>query len=374
MKLKLKDNKTWIKEEREKRKRRILTIMVMLIILAAAASALILNAELSIRKGKFYPVIALADTPTGEEPLVRSTNGFDKIIKCPNLPYTMIVAGDLVAEGSSFCVFQYEGYYISVCEVSKNAQTEDVLANILLPGLNGQVAETQKFNEQEGYLNERHIQTFGATVKLLDNKKLYTLNYRILLGGDTDIYLCGINRKAQMQPVQNILDNVFYSFHELTEKDITDNVAMMNMDIEGISAQEESDMEDWPLDEDTLQEGETYDPTSYASGVRKKQDNVIYARNEEAAVNVTEDYEHACFVFSYEIDRELDSILLYDPDGDNFYFPEFYDYYFEAEYVFFIDQPIQGEWKFVYNAGDEIGYYRTQIMDAADYKKGEERY
>lgn len=371
MKLTMKDNKQWVAAERKKRSRKIKLICLLATVITVLSAAAITYSIYIERTGQFYPNIALSDSTTGAEPVVRS-NGFDSILKCPSLPYTMTIGGELLVEESTSCTFLYKGYRITISEIPQKAAAVDILSKTVIPRLDGTVNDVKVFKDQTGYLNERYVQTFGATATLnSDNRKIYSISCRVFLG-ETDILICGMSDNTEVDTLWTIMENIFYSLHEIGT---TGAVGSTASDIAGIRANAKTDpaaAEEEIMDDDIIKDGEVYDSTSYRSGVRKKEKGIIYAPDLETTLTIDEDYDTAALILAYEIDEALDEITLYDPNG-NEYEPEYYDYYTQAEYVFFIDNPIQGEWKFVYTAHEEMGYCWAYVSDIKEYKKGHER-
>lgn len=367
MKLTMKDNKQWVAAKH--RKLKIISILAAVIIVLSAAS--ISYSLYIINTGRFYPDVALADSTTGAEPMVRLAYGYDSIIKCPTLPYTMVIDGELLTEESTYCVFAYKGYHITISEIPRNAAAVDIVSKTIIPRLYGTAMETDIFKDQTGYLNERYVQTFGATVLLDENRRIYSFTCRVFLG-ETDILICGMGNTTEMDTLWTAMENIFYSLHELgTAQAGAGNAAS---DIDGILANAQTDpVGERPMDNDLVKAGEVYDSTSYRSGVRKKENGIVYMPNLETVLTVQADYDRAALVLAYEIDEELDEIILCDPEGHE-YEPDYYDYYTTAEYVFFVDNPMQGEWEFIYTAHDEMGYCWPYIEDAKEYKKGSERF
>ena len=367
MKLKIKDNKTWVEQEKKKQRKRIYFLVLSVLFIVAATAGIYIASWMSEKYGNFYPDVLLADAPTQAEPEVYISSNLTEIIKCPSISYTMVMSGQFVGEGSSYCIFADENHYVSVCEITKNADAKQILQEIIVPALNVKSTKADLYKDQNGYLNNRYVETFGCTLTL-EKGRLYTFNYRVFLEDEKDLLISVLCAKRNLYDASDNLERIFYTLHQLedAEKNPAEGTESDIGDIEGITENKNS-IDDFgePMDENKIGD-QAYEMTPN-NGYSPIEEGKIYKQDCEKTLEITESYEHAYICFAYDINRELDSIVLYDPSGENMYFPEPYDFYKRAEYVFKVDDPEPGEWKFVYSASGEIGYYYAYVFAEEDY-------
>jgi len=216
MKPKFAPNEKWQEKERAKAKKRLIIIAVIAGLMLAFAIATTISNSISNKKGLYYPDVTLSDALTGNEPEVKTTSGYNTIIKCPTVPYTFVIGDELVKEEDSYCVFLKNEMYICICEATALAKTEDILTNILIPALNSKSMESKVFKQKYGYLNERRVESEGITIKLEKGAKIYTSNIRVY-APEGDILISVISKSKNMDEAQKIAETVFYSMHYFEE-------------------------------------------------------------------------------------------------------------------------------------------------------------
>lgn len=372
MKVNLKDNKKWAAEERRRQKKRGSVIAGMVFLLVLLAAGTWVYRYHYVESGRYYPQIILASAPTGEEPAVYIAEDFENMVKSPSLPFTMLAAGDVVLDTEVYCIFWYQGAYYVMTETEE--ETADALATHIFPALGASVTGSASFNRQEGYLNNRHVETECLTVTV-EQGDLYTVNCRLLFPGNRDIVISGISPDAEMGEVWRNIEKIFYSIHE-TIPQKTGKTQTIDLNVLG-EGQPDSlignivvNMEGngaAPMDEEFFPEGTSQDEIlPNPGGIHELEDQVLYKSSEEKALVVEEDFDRLAFVFSYGLPVELSSIELIGPSGDIFYPDERYQYV-GYDYVFLVDSPVQGEWRFVWTAADRIGNYEGYYTKPQHY-------
>lgn len=361
MRVNLKDNEKWAAEERRRQKKRGIILAGAILLSAAVFAGILLYRCQYIENGRYYPRIALGNAPTADEPVVYTYEGFWKVVKSPTLPYTMLTAGDIIADNGEYCVFLYQDAYYVMAETE--TETSDVLISHILPALGADVTGSTCFDRQEGYLNSRHVETECCTFTLGGRGNLYSISYRLLLPEGRDILIVGISSDVDVDGVYRNIEKIFYSIHkvsapkegktEIIDFEVVESEApetligniVVNVD-EGVPMDEEFYPEDTPQNEIQPNPG----------GIHKLEPGMLYKSSEEKAVMVEEDFESLAFVFSYGLPVELTDIELVSPSGD-VYYPDERHKFLGYDYVFFVEVPMQGEWKFVWTAADRIGNY-----------------
>lgn len=369
MKLNMKDNRQWIAAESKKRKVKIIVIIGLFIAMVVLFGISKLYSSYIIKTGKIYPQIVLQDAPGTESPVVQTTVGYEKVVKTPTLPYTMTVKGDVVSEGASICTLLIDGDYVTICEISSAAITKEYLKDALIPSLGAQPTAVTTFNEQRGFLNSRYIETEADTIATGEKKPLYCMSYRLIIGGSTDILINGISFDTDMEALNNKLQSIFYSIYQLADAAVKSE-SQASESIDNISVNEETTeypSTDIDMDSDYVINGsEPINPKNYNNHIYDIDENTLYKTDEEKVVDVDETIEEAVFLFSYQRNVELKKICLIDPEGKEYQYNQFVNE-LTPRYVFYVNNPMQGEWKFVYTVPEHIGYFRGQVMKKATY-------
>lgn len=363
MRVYLKDNKEWAAEERRHRKKRWIVLISAILLSAGIFAGLLIYRYRYVENGRYYPQIVLEDAPTANGPMTYIFDGFEKMVKSPSLPYTMLVAGDAILDNDEYCIFWYQNAYYVMAETE--AETSHVLMDQILPALGANVTGSVAFNRREGFLNSRHIKTECLTFTLKDKGNLYTISYRLLFPEGKDIMITGISSDVDVYEVYQNMEKIFYSIHEVmpqkegkTETIDFEVVGDENFDsLIGNIVVNMDDSDGRPMDEeffskDTAQSEILPNP----GGIHDLETGVLYKSGEEKSVMVQEDFDSLAFVFSYGLPVELSSIELVGPAGDVFY-PDERHQYIGYDYVFYVDAPVQGEWRFVWTADGRIGNY-----------------
>lgn len=365
MKVYLKDNQKWAAEERRRIKKRGIILASVILLSAAVFTAVVLYRCQYLENGRYYPQITLEDAPTMDEPVVYVYEDFSNVVKSPSLPFTMLTAGDVIWDNDEYCIFLYQDAYYIISETEM--ETACMLEYYILPALRADVTGSTSFDRQVGYLNSRYIETVCLTFALGGRGNLYSVNYRLLLPEGRDILVTGISADIDVHRVWGNVEKIFYSIHEvIPQKEgkttIIDFEAVRNESsgslIGNIVVNVDGDAGS-PMDEEffpagTLQSEIQINP----GGIHKLESGTLYKSGEEKAVMVGEDFDTLAFVFSYGLPVELTDIELIGPSGDIFYPDERHEF-LGYDYVFLVDQPMQGEWRFVWTAPDRIGNYEV---------------
>lgn len=366
MKLKLLDNDQWIRAEKKKRKRRMLSIMGCVLVFFVTLLLGILYNAYQENTGRFYPDFNLSELPSGALPVVEVPQGeTHSIIKCPSLPYTLIIPGSLVTEEESYCIFLMDDLYVMVGEIPENQKIADYLSEALY-SFGEEVISCKTFNQQKGYLNERYVLTEGNTVAWKNNQKGYVLSCRVVLGSERDLLLSSVSPTMELSMARKVLESIFYTLHEMQlteEREV--NPGTRTVGFTGNDSQDNN----IPMDEDGFPEtGNEKIIETNPNGIHQKKTGILYRSDEEVIVDVSSEYELAYFVFAYGMyDVTLQSIVLYDPEGKMIYHPDEVITNHQKEYVFHIESPMTGEWRFLFSAEDEIGYYHAFVTTKEQY-------
>jgi len=372
MRVNLKDNKKWATEESRRRKKKGAILASAILSSVCVCAGLLTYHYFYVENGKYYPRIVLEDAPTNE-PMVYIFDGFEKMVKSPSLPYTMLAAGDVILDNDEYCIFLYQDAYYVMAETE--AETSDVLKNQILPALGANVTGSAGFNHREGYLNNRRIETECLTFSLGDRGNLYTISYRLLLPEGRDIVITGISADVDVYSVYQNVEKIFYSIHEVTQQKegITQTIdyevvgnevydSLIGNIVVNMNGNDEIPMDKDLFPKDTLQSEIKPNP----GGIHNLEDGVLYKSGEEKMVLVEDDFDTLAFVFSYGKPVELSSIELVGPSGDVFY-PDERHKCIGYDYVFYVDAPMQGEWTFIWTAENRIGNYEGYYTKPQHY-------
>jgi len=373
MKVNLKDNKKWAAEERRRLKKRGIILASVILLSAAAFTGTVRYRCWYLENGRYYPQITLEDTPAAGEPVVYAYEGFDNVVRSPSLPFTMLTAGDVLSDHEEYCIFLYQDAYYVIAETEEESTC--ILKDLILPVLGADVTGSTCFNVQEGYLNNRHVETQCLTFALGDRGNLYSVNYRLLLSAGRDIVIAGISADMDVDGVCRNVEKIFYSIREIVpQKEGKTTV----IDFEAVGGGPADSMignitvhvdgnGEYPMDQDFLPEGTLQSEIqSNPGGIHKLEPGTLYKSNEEKAVTVEEDFDTLAFVFSYGLPVELTDIELVSPSGD-IYDPDERHKFLGYDYVFLVDRPMQGEWRFVWTAPDRIGNYEVYYTKPMHY-------
>ena len=373
MRVNLKDNKKWAAEESRRRKRRGIVIASTIFLSASIFAGVLMYRYRYVEYGRYYPQIVLEDAPTADEPAVYIFDEFEKMVKSPSLPYTMLAAGDAISDNDEYCIFWYQGAYYVMAETE--VETSYELTKEILPALGANVTGSTAFNRQEGYLNNRHIETECLTFTLDGRGNLYTMSYRLLLPEGRDIVITGITSDVNMYGIYQNIEKIFLSIHEIIPQK-EGKTQTINFDVVGGEGYDSlignivvnMDGNDGvPMDGDFFPKGTAQSEIQpNPGGIHDLETGVLYKSGEEKAVMVQEDFDTLAFVFSYGLPVELISIELIGPSGDVFY-PDERHKYIGYDYVFYIDAPTQGEWRFVWTADGRIGNYEGYFTKPQHY-------
>lgn len=357
MKIDLENSKKWTDKERKKIKKRAITIGVLLGIIIISTVSLLITAYVRKTKGLFYPDVVLEDTTTGAEPKIIPVEGYTQVLKAPSLPYTMLVKGEVVSDSDSFCVFLSEGTYIVIAEVPTNATSETYLSAAIIPTLNGTVEETNSFKKQNGYLNERSVESQGITLTLNNKAKLYTMNMRVFMGGEKDILISVISPSTNMDEAEKTVEAIFYSLHYLEESSNANETTASNGNTkpdnnQGLGTGNGHENDDIEYDGNpyydlTINEWEIPNPEAYIEG----------ETFEYTLVADKNDSEWLAFVYISGAPK-LKEIVAISPEGEIYQAESLK--WFDARYAygFHIGKNKNGEtWKFVFTANGYIGEY-----------------
>lgn len=373
MKINLEDNGKWVTEERRRQKRRGLVLAGAILLLAAVFAGIWAYRYRYVESGRYYPQIILEAAPAADEPVVYISGEFKKVVKSPSLPFTMLAAGDVISDGDEYCIFLYQDAYYVMAEVE--AETSYVLRHHILPALGADMAGSTCFNRQEGYLNSRHVETECRTFTLGNSGNLYTISYRLLLPEGRDIVIVGISSGMDMESVRRNIEKIFYSIHEVTPQKVGKTQAI-DFEVAGegnpgsLIGNIVVHMDGGagiPMDEEFFPGGTAQgEICPNPGGIHELGTGMLYKSGEEKSVMVEEDFDALAFVFSYGLPVELTSIQLVGPSGDVFY-PDSQYKFIGYDYVFLVDAPMQGEWRFVWTAADRIGSYEGYYTKPRHY-------
>lgn len=373
MKVNLKDNRKWAAEESRRRKRRGVIIASTILLSASIFAGVLMYRYRYVENGRYYPQIVLEDAFTADEPVVYVFDEFERMVKSPSLPYTMLAAGDVISDNDKYCIFWYQNAYYVMAETE--AETSYVLKKEILPALGANVTGSTGFNRQEGYLNNRHIETECLTFTLDGRRNLYTMSYRLLLLEGRDIVITGISSDMDVCGVLKNMEKIYYSIHEVTPQK-EGKTQTIHFDVVGDEGYDSlignivvnmDGSDGVPMDGDLFPEGTAQSEVQpNPGGIHDLETGVLYKSGEEKAVMVQEDFDTLAFVFSYGLPTELTSIELVGPSGDVFY-PDERHKFIGYDYVFYVDAPMQGEWRFVWTADDRIGNYEGYYTKPQHY-------
>lgn len=363
MEIKLKNNKEWIAEQQEKKNKRLFAIFFLFAMIASMFIAYWLYSEKRIDSGRIYPDFLLADTMDVPEPVVRSTNGYNRVIKCPNTPYTLIVLGDVLQDGEQYCAFQTGNYFVSVSELESDCETEQFIRDVLSPDIFGIPQSVSLCRREEGYLNARSVEAEAVTIQMEKTAwfsrkaRIYSIHYKVKVGGEKDILISGFSQSTDLEQLKEIVENVFFSLHEFqgTEQEYD------NSGIENISSIREGSQGDYDLEFVKEESSENPDSRSQSGLYEIPKDTVLLKNDEEKKIDVIHVYEDAVFQFVYQKGNFLKSISLIDPEGTVYYPDEIISNDPGFSYIFYVTKPQKGEWKFVFTASEPMGYFSAGV-------------
>lgn len=361
MNIKLKDNSKWIEAEEKRKKKRIMSYITAILVLVTVAGGRAAYDHHREMTGSVYPGIELSEVPAGE-PAVTVPDGYDKVLKVPDMPYTMMVPGMVAVEGDSFCIIVLNRHHIAVGKVGKDTATAGYLANAILPSIGYETVETLTFRGNRGYLNSRLVATEADTFNRNGASPIHSITIRILLG-DTDIVLTGFTDGWDTQQLNDELLKIYSSIYQI---DSGGAQAHATSGIKNLAGNEELHAagagSGVPMDADLIEEGEEFSIKDNPNQLYPADPDIQYRETEEATITVDRDMEMGVFVFNYVMDLKLNSILLYDPAGEIGYAPDAFQDYINPEYIFHIDHPMKGNWKVVYSAPGYIGTYQAAVF------------
>lgn len=358
MNIKLKDNSQWIEGEEKKKKRRIIYIAAFFLMCAAVIGGSTFYRYYKEKNGSVYPELELYDVPDQGESTVTVRQGYDKVLKVPDLPYTMMIPGTVLVEGDSFCILETNGHHIAIGKIDKNTGTTDFIRNLVLPSLGTSATETLTFQQKRGYINARLVSAQVDTFKRGSEKTIHSISYRILLEENEDIILTGFSTGMDTAILNDEILSIFKSVYQM-EGETDQGESSDPGQIDNLTANDGQSIvyegDGAPMDDDFLEEGTPYSTEKNLNHLYPIDPNIEYMDVEEVTITVDKDMDMGVFIFNYVTEVKLNSITLYDPTGELGYAPDGFDDFFYPEYIWHIDHPMQGDWKVVFSAPCYLG-------------------
>ena len=350
MKVRIEEKDKWLKKEKKKAKIRIITVSILVSIMLIAVGVSTFTRIYRDKNGLFYEELSLKDVKEGEPRVVPPTSD-SALVKCIDLPYVLGVRGDLQKEDASGCLFDCGSYQISVSKVPDMADISLYMTSGLCAGIDSSITDGKAFKEEEGYLNGRKVKVFGETLYREGKAAYYSENILFYTGFNENLLICAFSDNKNIRELMNAATEAFYSVRELeetievTEKEIEDEE-------DGLKA---ADTET-PGDFEDIKEGEDFVPV----GSLPKFASPEFLTTGDECIYEAEEGEKGYICFMHTNGERLSEIVLSDPNGESFYYP---DNILKSRgvylYVFDIGDIKEGSWKIVFSAKTPIGIYNA---------------